>query len=158
MHNVHGSEHGPSGVPRPARLHRIRADDIAVVAVNSIQGGTALKWSFTFVAETRVSYNPLLPQVAGRGRNSPTNEPNPNRREGEERRQIMKKLSKRKMRFTRGGSGRDLGDPGAGAGTNAWGFGTPFNPSGNENAGLRKNFVPGDNEQSAVDVIVPVKI
>ena len=57
-----------------------------------------------------------------------------------------------------GGAGRDLGDPGAGAGTNAWGFGTPFNPSGNENAGLRKNFVPGMNPNSAVDVFVPVKI
>ena len=57
-----------------------------------------------------------------------------------------------------GGVGRDLGDPGAGAGTNAWGFGTPFNPSGNPNAGLRKNFVPGENGNSNGTVFVPVKI
>ncbi len=56
-----------------------------------------------------------------------------------------------------GGSGRDLGDPGAGAGTSAWGSGTPFNPSGNPNAGLFKNFTPGMNANSAVDVFVPVK-
>ena len=56
-----------------------------------------------------------------------------------------------------GGSGRDLGNPGAGAGTNAWGSGTPFNPSGNPNAGLFKNFTPGMNANSAVNVFVPVK-
>ena len=70
----------------------------------------------------------------------------------------MKNLNDAQSKRVRGGSGRDLGGPGAGAGTNAWGFGTPFNPSGNENAGLRKNFVPGMNANSAVAVFIPVKL
>ena len=55
----------------------------------------------------------------------------------------------------RGGAGQGGG---AGAGSNAWGAGTPFNPSGNPNAGLRKNFVPGENGNSNGTVFVPVKI
>ncbi len=72
----------------------------------------------------------------------------------------MKNLSDEQSKKVRGGSGRDLGDPGAGAGTNAWGFGTPFNPSENENAGLAKNFIPGMfvPGNSAITVFTPVKI
>ena len=70
----------------------------------------------------------------------------------------MKNLSDEQSKRVRGGVGRDFGvRPGAGAGTNAWGFPTLFNPSGNENAGLRKNFVPGMNANSAVAVFIPVK-
>ena len=69
----------------------------------------------------------------------------------------MKFLTDEQSKSVRGGSGRDLGDPGAGAGTNAWGAGTPFNPSGNPNAGLFKNFTPGMNANSAVTVFIPVK-
>jgi len=71
--------------------------------------------------------------------------------------QLFTNLSDEQSEKVVGGSGRDLGDPGAGAGTNAWGAGTPFNPSGNPNAGLFKNFTPGMNGNSAVTVFVPVK-
>lgn len=54
-----------------------------------------------------------------------------------------------------GGAGRGA-TGGSSAGANAWGAGTDFNPSGNSNAGLFKNFTPGSNEQSAVSVIIPV--
>ena len=73
------------------------------------------------------------------------------------KKQLLTDLTDEQCEKVVGGSGRDLGGPGAGAGTNAWGAGTPFNPSGNPNAGLRKNFVPGMNENSHVDVFVPVK-
>ena len=72
----------------------------------------------------------------------------------------MKNLSNEQSKRVRGGVGRDFGvRPGAGAGSNAWGFPTPFNPSENENAGLRKNFVPGTfvAGNSAIRVGPPVK-
>ena len=71
--------------------------------------------------------------------------------------QLLMDLTDEQCEKVVGGNGRDLGDPGAGAGTNAWGAGTPFNPSGNPNAGLWKNFTPGMNENSNGTVFVPVK-
>ena len=56
-----------------------------------------------------------------------------------------------------GGVGRVL-VPGPGAGANGWGGTTPFNPSGNLNAGLNpRGFVPVLNTHSAKPVIVPGK-
>jgi hypothetical protein len=69
----------------------------------------------------------------------------------------MKNLSDEQSKQVRGGVGADLGGPGPGEGANGWGYPTPFNPSGNENAGLGKNFMPGVNENAAVLVYVPVK-
>ena len=45
--------------------------------------------------------------------------------------------------------------PAPGHGANGWGFDTPFNPSGNQNAGLKKNFSPVNNPNAAVNVTVP---
>jgi len=74
------------------------------------------------------------------------------------KKQLLIDLTDEQCEKVVGGAGRDLGGPGAGAGTNAWGFPTPFNPSGNPNAGLAKNFMPGKNPNSNGDVFVPVKI
>jgi len=52
----------------------------------------------------------------------------------------MKKLSNAETKQIRGGVGIDQGNGLPGAGRNGWGYPSPFNPSGNENAGLGKNF------------------
>jgi len=70
--------------------------------------------------------------------------------------QLFTELSDEQAEKVVGGVGRG---PGPGAGANAWGAGSPFNPSGNDNAGLLKNFPPGPgmNANSAVEVFIPVK-
>ena len=72
--------------------------------------------------------------------------------------QLLTDLTDEQCEKVVGGVGRDIGRPGAGAGTNAWGAGSPFNPSGNPNAGLAKNFEPGMNGNSHGSVFVPVKL
>jgi len=72
--------------------------------------------------------------------------------------QLLIDLSDEQCEKVVGGVGKFFGGMNAGAGSNAWGAGTPFNPSGNPNAGLRKNFTPGMNDNSNGTVFVPVKI